>query len=186
VLFFARHPREGRDPVTLPGRHERRWIPAFAGMTSNGKINSCLTSQLTTSSSPRRRGSSDFASRHERRWIPVFAGMTSGGRIPAFAGMTNEELLGEQRSKLRSTKHGFSIRLPITAPSSPRRRGSSDSAVSSRKTLDSRLRGNDETGVALESSEASRPIGSGPPSPCRICARRPTWRLPSSPHRIRR
>ena len=31
---FARHSCEGRNPVTLHGRSQRRWIPAFAGMTS--------------------------------------------------------------------------------------------------------------------------------------------------------
>jgi hypothetical protein len=31
ATFFARHPGEGRDPV--PSVPQRRWIPAFAGMT---------------------------------------------------------------------------------------------------------------------------------------------------------
>jgi len=59
----------------------------------------------------------------------------------------------KQRSKLRSTKRGCSIRVPIIAPSSPRRRGSSDFAWPSRETLDSRLRGNDERGATRRAAE---------------------------------
>jgi len=173
VSITAPSSREGGDPSEsvvssrktldsrLRGNDERGRIPAFAGMTSGGGFppsrvwrtgvglessgaSSALQSMGARSGyqSPRRhpREGGDpvtLPGRHERRWIPAFAGMTSGSRSE------------KQRSKLRSTKHGFSIRLQITAPSSPRRRGSSDFAWSLRKTLDSRLRGNDVRGRIL-------------------------------------
>jgi general secretion pathway protein J len=112
-----RHPGAGRGPVSFNETPQRRWIPAFAGMTQFRRIPTFAGMTKFRTQQARRhpgagRGPVSFNETPQRRWIAAFAGMTKfrtqqarrhpgAGRgpvsfnetpqrhwIPAFAGMT--------------------------------------------------------------------------------------------------
>ena len=147
---------------------QRRWVPACVGMTVNGvgSDSGCFlrlctvirqaklidgnaargrshTPPLSSTSSPRRRGPSDFRRRKQRRWVPAFAGMTVNGvGLDPRCFLIGRALSSDKPSLSTAMQRAETTPPPFPSSSSPRRRGPSD-FHRCEKALYSRLRGND-------------------------------------------